>query len=216
VTAKTRAESQSGLETSVNEGEKARASSRSGIKRVQHGEREARCAGEYMRVRVHETEDADPVLVKFDGDLEALFEAIQAKLGFRPHQVKVSGARIADVNDLEDNDIVLASRDAPANKRAAEGEANGSSNAVGSSDAITISIQTADGVTISFKVRPGTKLSKVFKAFNERQGVQPGHYRYHIDGKRAQETGDATAADWELEDGDQIDASVEQEGGSRP
>ena len=94
-------------------------------------------------------------------------------------------------------------------------ETAGGSNAA-SSEAMTINIQTADGATTTFKVKPGTKLSKIFKAFNERQGVQSGHYRYHIDGKRAQETGESTVADYELEDGDQIDADVEQEGGGRP
>jgi len=53
---------------------------------------------------------------------------------------------------------------------------------------------------------------QVFKAYAERKGISQSSLRFLLDGDRVQD--DQTAKMLELEDGDQIDAVLEQVGGS--
>ena len=55
-------------------------------------------------------------------------------------------------------------------------------------------------------------MSKVFKAYGQRKGVQFQSLRFLIDGKRIEN--DETPKMLELEDQDQIDCMIEQTGGS--
>ncbi len=54
-------------------------------------------------------------------------------------------------------------------------------------------------------------MEKVFNAYAQRKGVQVTSLRFLLDGERV--TGDQTPKMLELEDGDQIDAVLEQVGG---
>ncbi|KXZ52435.1 hypothetical protein GPECTOR_9g479 [Gonium pectorale] len=77
-------------------------------------------------------------------------------------------------------------------------------------EVINITIKTSDG-EVAFKIKKSTKMSKVFAAYAQKKGVPEGHYRFVLDGARI--GNDVTAAEIGLEDGDSIDAYVEQLGG---
>lgn len=174
-----------------------------------------------MRVRLSHADCDEPVLCKFDGTLDGLFESAAAKLGWRPASFTVGGARLASADDLEENDEVTCEKEAAAGrKRAAEGGASAAAG-TGAADEqkLTVRVQDASGNEVFFKVKPATKVQKILKAFEEKQGVDPGAYRFHYDGKRLPDlrggrTSEDTIADWAMEDGDQIDADVQVKGGA--
>ena len=187
-----------------------------------------------MRVKVKDGgSDGESHLVKFDpdGGLDALKDAVQEKLGFKPHSLFMDGALVGSVNDLEDKDELTASREAPSSslKRPAEGEpeaAAGGSSLGSSADRgaaadagtsqMTLCVSMQDGSTCHFKVKPSTKISKVLKAFNKQQNVPADTFRYlDPEGDRIPEESDKTVKQLELEDGDNIDAMAQQEGGGR-
>mmetsp|Transcript_23147 Transcript_23147/g.59048 ORF Transcript_23147/g.59048 Transcript_23147/m.59048 type:complete len:181 (+) Transcript_23147:90-632(+) len=179
-----------------------------------------------MRVRLRPDGGDEQVLCKFDGSLDGLFDSAEAKLGWRPAAFSVGGARLASAEDLEENDEVVCNREqaaeAPSRKRAAE---VASSSAVAATDGaadapdqLQIRVQDSIGNEIFFKVKPSTKVQKILRAFAERMGASDDTYRFHFDGERLPDlrggrTSDDTIAKWGMEDGDQIDALVEAEGG---
>ena len=187
-----------------------------------------------MRLKVKDGEDGELELVKFDvdGGFDALLDAIAGKLGYLPQALYVDGARIRSVDDLEETDVIAASREeAISRKRTADGEpvastgasANAAStsaagtSAAASSDAMEIVLQDREGAAVHFKVKPKTKLTKILKAYNERQNVQPQTYRFiDPDGERIPETTEDTVEDRGLENGDTIDVFQEFTGGGRP
>jgi len=69
-----------------------------------------------------------------------------------------------------------------------------------------------NGEETQFKIKKTTKMGKVFKAYAERKGISQQTLRFLLDGERVND--DQTAKMLELEDGDQIDAVLEQVGGS--
>ena len=71
---------------------------------------------------------------------------------------------------------------------------------------------TKNGEETQFKIKKTTKMGKVFKAYAERKGISQSTLRFLLDGERVND--DQTAKMLELEDGDQIDAVLEQVGGS--
>ena len=87
--------------------------------------------------------------------------------------------------------------------------------------AISIKVVTNDGTEKKFKVFSSTKLSKILSRFISEMGVGPRFFRFYCDGKRLPSGpppnglpgGDFTVGDYGMEDGDQIDATVEQKGG---
>lgn len=56
-----------------------------------------------------------------------------------------------------------------------------------------------------------TKLEKVFSAYSSRKGVAAGSLRFLFDGQRVQPH--QTPAELEMDDGDQLDCMLEQQGG---
>ena len=60
-----------------------------------------------------------------------------------------------------------------------------------------------------FKVRPSTKFSKVFDAYCQRKALQPNAVRFLMDGERLRP--DQTPEEMDMEDGDCIDAMMEQD-----
>ena len=62
-----------------------------------------------------------------------------------------------------------------------------------------------------FKIKKTTEMSKVFKAYATRKGVQMTALRFLLDGERIDMS--ETPKTLELEDQDQIDCVLQQEGG---
>jgi small ubiquitin-related modifier len=62
-----------------------------------------------------------------------------------------------------------------------------------------------------FKVKKTTRMEKVFNAYAQRKGVNAGALRFLLDGQRI--NGDQTPKLLDLEDQDQIDCLLEQQGG---
>ena len=62
-----------------------------------------------------------------------------------------------------------------------------------------------------FKVRPTTKFSKVFEAYCQRKSLQMNTVRFLVDGERV--LADQMPQDLDMEDGDCVDAMMEQVGG---
>ena len=81
----------------------------------------------------------------------------------------------------------------------------------GASKHLTISIKDPQGEAIQFRVKKETSFEKIFGAFEKQKGVGPQTYSYFFDGNRLARTG--TVKFHEMEDGDQIDAQLEQTGG---
>mmetsp|Transcript_24267 Transcript_24267/g.27513 ORF Transcript_24267/g.27513 Transcript_24267/m.27513 type:complete len:125 (+) Transcript_24267:133-507(+) len=77
---------------------------------------------------------------------------------------------------------------------------------------INLKVKSQDGNEIYFKIKRTTQLKKLMDAYCDRQGCTPQTVRFLFDGERLQET--ATPEKLEMEDGDEIDAMVEQIGGS--
>ena len=76
---------------------------------------------------------------------------------------------------------------------------------------LNIRIRDQTGEETFFKVKKTTKLDKVFNAYSTRKGVAATSLRFLFDGSRVR--GDQTPADIDMEDGDQLDCMLEQQGG---
>ena len=81
----------------------------------------------------------------------------------------------------------------------------------GGEGSLNIRIRDQTGEETFFKVKKTTKLDKVFNAYSTRKGVAATSLRFLFDGSRVR--GDQTPADIDLEDGDQLDCMLEQQGG---
>mmetsp|Transcript_15117 Transcript_15117/g.25881 ORF Transcript_15117/g.25881 Transcript_15117/m.25881 type:complete len:96 (+) Transcript_15117:139-426(+) len=77
---------------------------------------------------------------------------------------------------------------------------------------INLKVKSQDGGEIYFKIRRQSPLGKLMDAYCQRQGVQPGSMRFIYDGNRLQ--ANQTPQELEMDDGDEIDAMVEQVGGN--
>ncbi|CAG9319046.1 unnamed protein product [Blepharisma stoltei] len=76
---------------------------------------------------------------------------------------------------------------------------------------VTLKVKSQDGNEIFFKIKKSTQLKKLMEAYCSRNGVNPTTVRFLFDGERIQET--STPVSLGMEDGDEIDAMVEQTGG---
>merc|ERR1712098_837084 len=79
------------------------------------------------------------------------------------------------------------------------------------SEHINLKVKSQDGNEIFFKIKRTTQLKKLMDAYCSRQGVSPQTVRFLFDGVRLAET--STPEQLDMEDGDEIDAMVEQTGG---
>jgi len=77
---------------------------------------------------------------------------------------------------------------------------------------ISIKVQGSDGAEIHFKIKRHTPLRKLMEAYCERQGKDMSSVRFHLDGTRLRP--EQTPAELDMEDGDTIDANIEQTGGA--
>ncbi|KAF9524224.1 ubiquitin-related domain-containing protein [Crepidotus variabilis] len=68
-----------------------------------------------------------------------------------------------------------------------------------------------EGQQITVKVKTNMKFGKIFEAATQRFGKDSGTFRFTYDGNRI--NADDTPADLSMEDGDQVDAHLQQVGG---
>ncbi|XP_069762825.1 small ubiquitin-related modifier 3-like isoform X3 [Narcine bancroftii] len=78
-------------------------------------------------------------------------------------------------------------------------------------DHINLKVAGQDGSVVQFKIKKQTPLSKLMKAYCERQGLQIRQIRFRFDGQPINETD--TPAMLEMEDEDTIDVFQQQTGG---
>ncbi|EGF79132.1 hypothetical protein BATDEDRAFT_90152 [Batrachochytrium dendrobatidis JAM81] len=76
---------------------------------------------------------------------------------------------------------------------------------------INVKVMAPDQGEVFFKIKRSTPLLKLMNAYCERQGKQRGTIRFMYDGNRVEEH--ATPDQLDMDDGDVIDAMVEQLGG---
>ena len=80
-----------------------------------------------------------------------------------------------------------------------------------SGGSLNIRVRSASGREEYFKVMPTTPLERVFNAWSTSKGVARTSLRFYFDGSFVR--GDQTPADIDMEDGDQLDCMLEQQGG---
>ncbi|XP_019727916.1 small ubiquitin-related modifier 3-like, partial [Hippocampus comes] len=78
-------------------------------------------------------------------------------------------------------------------------------------DHINLKVAGQDGSVVQFKIKRHTPLSKLMKAYCERQGLSIRQIRFRFDGQPINETD--TPSQLEMEDEDTIDVFQQQTGG---
>eukprot|EP00922_Rhytidocystis_sp_ex-Travisia-forbesii_P015658 GHVS01023371.1.p1 GENE.GHVS01023371.1~~GHVS01023371.1.p1 ORF type:complete len:156 (-),score=61.61 GHVS01023371.1:819-1286(-) len=96
-----------------------------------------------------------------------------------------------------------------ANAAAASG---GAQQKEGGGEHLQLKVRSPDGSEVYFKIKKRTKLDKLMNAYCNRLGQSPDAVRFLFDGERVK--GDKTPDELGIEDGDVIDAMVQQVGGS--
>jgi len=81
-----------------------------------------------------------------------------------------------------------------------------------SKEAMQLTIRDQNGDHVQFRVRKSTKFSKIFKAYGKKKGLKTDSMKFQYDGETL--LGDKTPADHGIEDGEQIDVTVSQDGGT--
>mmetsp|Transcript_38717 Transcript_38717/g.62714 ORF Transcript_38717/g.62714 Transcript_38717/m.62714 type:complete len:99 (+) Transcript_38717:180-476(+) len=76
---------------------------------------------------------------------------------------------------------------------------------------INLKVKSQDGSEVHFKIKKTSTFQKLMDAYCNRQGVAVDSVRFVFDGKRLQAT--ETPEALEMEDGDSIDAMIQQVGG---
>lgn len=77
---------------------------------------------------------------------------------------------------------------------------------------MNIKVRGTDGTELFFRLKPTTKLKKMMEVFLQKQGAQENTCRFVYDGARVRH--DDTPKGLNMEDGDVIEAVVEQSGGA--
>ena len=77
---------------------------------------------------------------------------------------------------------------------------------------IQLKVKNAEGKEVVFKLKANTPLRKLMDAYCQREGLPTEGTRFLYDGDRINR--DQTPAELSMQDGDEIDALVEQTGGS--
>jgi small ubiquitin-related modifier len=81
----------------------------------------------------------------------------------------------------------------------------------GSSSSIQLKVKNAEGKEVLFKLKMTTPLRKLMDAYCQREGLPVDGVRFLYDGERVNR--DQTPEELDMQDGDEIDALVEQTGG---
>ena len=77
---------------------------------------------------------------------------------------------------------------------------------------MNIKVRGTDGTELFFRLKPTTKLKKMMEVFLQKQGANENSCRFVYDGARVRH--DDTPKGLNMEDGDVIEAVVEQSGGT--
>lgn len=78
-------------------------------------------------------------------------------------------------------------------------------------DELSINVKSQEGNIICFKLKKTTLLKKMIDAYCTKFGLQPKSIRFIFEGERVKEND--TPEKLGIEDGDEIDAMIEQHGG---
>lgn len=97
-------------------------------------------------------------------------------------------------------------------RRAAMSEEKPKEGVKTENDHINLKVAGQDGSVVQFKIKRHTPLSKLMKAYCERQGLSMRQIRFRFDGQPINETD--TPAQLEMEDEDTIDVFQQQTGGA--
>jgi len=81
----------------------------------------------------------------------------------------------------------------------------------GSSSSIQLKVKNAEGKEVLFKLKMTTPLRKLMDAYCQREGLPVDGVRLLYEGERVNR--DQTPEELDMQDGDEIDALVEQTGG---
>ncbi|PSC72782.1 Small ubiquitin-related modifier 1 [Micractinium conductrix] len=81
----------------------------------------------------------------------------------------------------------------------------------GGGEAMSIKVKDQSGGEVVFRVKPHTKFEKIILAFCQKKSVDPAQVRFVYDGNRLDRN--STPAELDMEEGDTIDAFLEQIGG---
>jgi small ubiquitin-related modifier len=76
---------------------------------------------------------------------------------------------------------------------------------------IQLKVKNAEGKEVVFKLKSSTPLRKLMDAYCQREGLPTDGVRFLYDGERLGR--EQTPGELEMEEGDEIDALVEQTGG---
>ncbi|KAG2447318.1 hypothetical protein HYH02_007648 [Chlamydomonas schloesseri] len=76
---------------------------------------------------------------------------------------------------------------------------------------INLVVKDQTGNEVHFKVKMKTRLEKVFNAYCNKKGVDPGSVRFLFDGQRI--ANESTPEQLDMQDGDVLDCVIEQVGG---
>jgi len=150
--------------------------------------------------------------VKRNTEMRKIFDAYAQRLGVQAKNLRftLDGERLKEGDtpkmlELQDEDQIDVFLD----------QVGGSDEDVkptmGEDAAITLHVKESTGEEIAFKVKKSTKMSKIFDAYASRKGVRSDVLRFMLDGKRIK--AEDTPKMLELEDNDQIDVVLMQEGG---
>ncbi|XP_004697342.1 small ubiquitin-related modifier 3 [Echinops telfairi] len=103
-------------------------------------------------------------------------------------------------------------RDRGPRKYSGRGAKKGAGDLETENDHINLKVAGQDGSVVQFKIKRHTPLSKLMKAYCERQGLSMRQIRFRFDGQPINETD--TPAQLEMEDEDTIDVFQQQTGGT--
>ncbi len=147
--------------------------------------------------------------VKKSTEMRKIFDAYAQRLGVNSRNLKftLDGERLKDTDtpkmlELTDEDQIDVFLD----------QVGGSGEDVKPEDsAITLRVREGTGEETAFKVKKSTKMSKIFETFASRKGLSVNMIRFMYDGQRIK--AEDTPKMLEMEDDDQIDVVLQQEGG---
>jgi hypothetical protein len=165
--------------------------------------------GDKQLTIVVKNQDGDEMFfkVKRETKMGKIFDAYAQRKGIASNSLKfmLDGERIQADNtpkmlELEDQDQIDVQIDQVGGGEDSEGDGT-----------LTLSVKDQTGAEMQFKVKKDTKLSRVMEAYASSKGVETNSLRFTIDGERIK--ADHTPKMLELEDGDQIDVSLDMVGG---
>jgi len=82
----------------------------------------------------------------------------------------------------------------------------------GASERLNIHVKDGDGTSLQFKAKMNMPMKKLMEAYCSNKSADPKSYRFLFDGERIR--ADDTPASLAMEDEDEIDAIIFQEGGA--